>query len=217
MSYTPPDGDAVYLRFSSAYTAPDGDAVYLRFGASAYLPAVPDLVIPAGVTPAWRIRITGTPDSLPDATITARSWQGTRNSAIRSSYAAVVCNAAEHLAAIQARPNGELVIEWGWSGSWWELIRVAVNTVRRDRGPYADTITASGYATIADPEPYAITLAGVYRRETPDGKQRRWLLFDPRMNPGFQVIDGATSFLAEYLTYNANPRNAIIEVGEYQT
>lgn len=217
MSYTPPAGNAVYLRFSAAYAPPAGSAVYLRFGSGAFLPPVAALVVPAGVTPGWRIRVTGAADSLPDATIQARSWQGTRNSAARSSYVAVVCDATAHLAAVQARPNGELVVEWGWSGSWWELVRVAVDTVRRDRGPYADTLTMSGYATLADPAPYSAALAGVYRRASANGKQRRWLAFDPRIRPGYQVSDAAVSFFAQYLSYNAGPNNATMEIGEYQT
>lgn len=217
MSYTPPAGDAVYLRFSGAYTAPAGNAVYLRFGSGGFLPSVPDLVIPAGIVPGWRITITGTPDSLSDLSIAARSWQGTRNSASRSSYAGIVCDAARYLAGIQARPNGDLVIEWGWSGSWWELLRVAVDSVRRDRGPRADTLTVGGYATITDPAPFAFTLSAISRRMESGGKKRRFAAFDPRPRPGYQVSDGADSFTAEYLTYNVGAYDAIMEIGEYQT
>lgn len=217
MSYTPPAGNAVYLRFSAAYTAPAGDEVYLRFGSGGFLPTVPDLVIPAGIIPAWRITITGTADSLPDLDIAARSWQGTRNDASRSSYAGVVCDAGRYLSGIEARPNGELVIEWGWDGSWWELVRVAVDSIRRDKGPRADTLTVGGYATISDPPPFAVTLSDISRRMESGGKKRRFVAFDPRPRPGYQASDGATSFSISYITYNANAYNATMQIGEYQT
>ncbi len=219
MSYTPPAGNAVLLRFSgSAYTPPVGNAVLLRFwdgGGTAAPSDLPPLVVPAGVIPRFRVTLTGAADSLPDIEIAARSWQGTRHNATRASYGGAVCDASQ-LPAITARPNGELVFDWGWEGSWQELLRVPLQTVRRDRGARADTLTLSGYATLAVPARYRAVLSGISRRHARNGKYRRWVAFDARIRPGHQIVDGATIYDADYLTYNAAPHSAALEVSQYQ-
>ncbi len=214
--YTPPAGNAVVLRLGgAAYTAPAGNAVVLRFATTGGILEAPAIVAPEGITPRFRCTLTGAPDSLPNVIVIARSWQGTRHNATRQSYVGAVCSAAQ-LDAIEARPNGELVIEWGWTGAWIELLRAPLQTVRRDRGARADTLTLSGTATLAVPTLYQATLAGVSRRARQNGSYRRWLAFDPRIRPGYSIVDGTTTFTADYLTYNASANAAILEVGQYQ-
>jgi len=214
--YIPPAGNAVVLRFDGdAYTAPAGNAVVLRFATTGGIPEAPAIVVPEGITPRFRCTLTGAPNSLPDVILSARSWQGTRHNATRQSYVGVVCSAAQ-LDAIEARPGGELVVEWGWTGAWIELLRAPLQTIRRDRGPYADTLTLSGTETLTMPTIYQATLARVFRRGLRNGKYRRWLAFDARIRPGYSIVDGAATFTADYLTYNVSPDWAVIEVGQYQ-
>src|SRR5690554_570555 len=134
---------------------------------------------PIQLQEVYRLVITGAADGLDDLHIGGiSSWQATNQAGGRSSYVQAVIPAAEALLPdIQARQNGELVIQKGYKFStgetrYEEILRSRFDTLRPDRGQRALTVTVSGYLPGAAAFSGSRTLTGIRTISTQNTKHR---------------------------------------------
>lgn len=159
--------------------------------------------IPSGVT-LYRCMLTGAPDGLADASLPIRSFQ-VRHREATASYYQVVIPSIAYIDAIDARPNGQIVIWSDTDGVTEELTRGSLGDVRSDRGPSSQSITISGNASRAATPLATYTVTDVlYQYSTFDGEQR--LRIRPRagIRPGDTVRYGSLFFTAGVVTWSVS-------------
>ncbi len=180
----------------------------------------------AGVPPiqlqeVYRLIITGAADGLADLYIGGiSSWQATNQADGRSSYVQAVIPAAEALLPdIQARQNGELVIQKGYKFStgevrYEEILRSRFNTLRPDRGQRALTVTVSGYLPARTAFSGSRTLTGIRTISIQNAKRRVRCDIDLFLQPGMTVDAMGETFRAGYINYYVSQTDKFCEVGE---
>jgi hypothetical protein len=157
-------------------------------------------------------------DSRSDITIPISSFSA-RVKADNPSYLSVVIPDLENqAAAINARPNGELVIEMvyeidGRDAFRWEIVRVDLEEIRTDEGPRSQSITLSGHKT-NNYTPKNIELATANYRNVDEGWLRFRAAIDPLVKPGDTVTIDADTFVAGEVIFNANTSRQIMELVE---
>lgn len=176
---------------------------------------------PIQLQEVYRLIITGAADGLADLYIGGiSSWQATNQAGERSSYLQAVIPAADqYLADIDARKNGELVIQKGYrlaggDVTYSEILRSRFDTLRPDRGRRSLTITVSGYQSGKVEASGTRALTGVRTISTSNGKRRVRCEIDLFLQPGMTVTALDQSFKADFINYYVNDSDKFCEVGE---
>jgi len=176
---------------------------------------------PIQLQEVYRLVITGAADGLDDLHIGGiSSWQATNQAGGRSSYVQAVIPAAEALLPdIQARQNGELVIQKGYKFStgetrYEEILRSRFDTLRPDRGQRALTVTVSGYLPSTTNFSGSRTLTGIRNISVQNAKRRVRCDIDLFLQPGMTVHAMGESFRAAYINYYVSQTDKFCEVGE---
>ena len=176
---------------------------------------------PVQLQEVYRLVITGSADGLDDLYIGGiSSWQATNQAGGRSSYLQAVIPAANQvLADIEARQNGQLVIQKGYrleGGEirYEEVLRSRFDTLRPDRGQLALTVTVSGYLRRDNAFGGQRTLTGIRSISAPNGKRRVRCDVDLFLQPGMTVEALGETFRADYINYYVSDADKFCEVAE---
>jgi hypothetical protein len=155
--------------------------------------------------PLFFFTLTGAPDNTTDIEIPISSFQARRRTG-NPTYLAVTIPGAEHLTAINNRPNGEMVVDLAYAidgevSVREELLRVELEDIRPDTGAKNRSITLSGHKTeIFDSQ--TVTLENPSYKNISGGKLTyRFPYIDLYLNPGDTAVVGADSFRIDYITY----------------
>jgi len=164
--------------------------------------------------------LTGTADGLPDLMLKISSWQATSQAGNRSDYLQATVPAAESLISeIEQRVNGDLVISKGVRYSDGtvraeEILRSNFDTFRFDRGARRFTVTVSGYLAGSQPQTSQRELKGIRSISLTNGKYRTRCEIDLFLKPGMSVVADNVTFIADYINYFVNDKDAFCEVSE---
>ncbi|MBY6032197.1 hypothetical protein KUV59_03385 [Marinobacter daepoensis] len=176
---------------------------------------------PVQLQEVYRLVITGAQDGQPDLAIGGiSSWQATNQAGVRSSYVQAVIPAADrYLAEIDARKNGELVIEKGYrlAGGLTrheEILRAKFDMARPDQGRRSLTLTVSGYMRGKPLSSGSRKLTGIRMISKPNGKRRVTCDIDLFLQPGMTVAALNETFRADYINYYVTQSDKFCEVGE---
>lgn len=176
---------------------------------------------PLQLQEVYRLVITGVADGLPDLIVDRiSSWQATNQAGDRSAFIQAVIPAAdEYVEQIEARQNGELIIQKGYrfsdgSSRYEEILRSSFDTLRPDEGQRALTLTLSGYFRGKQASKGNRTLTGIRSISSPNGKRRVRCDIDFFLQPGMTVDALGKSFTADYINYYVNESGKFAEVGE---
>ncbi|MBY5961881.1 hypothetical protein [Marinobacter nauticus] len=179
------------------------------------------LLPPVQLQEVYRLVITGAKDGMSDLAIGGiSSWQATNQAGGRSSYVQAVIPAADrYLADIDARQNGELVIEKGYRLAGGvtrheEILRAKFDMARPDQGRRSLTLTVSGYMRGKPLSSGSRTLTGVRMISKPNGKRRVTCDIDLFLQPGMTVTALNETFRADYINYYVTQADKFCEVGE---
>lgn len=179
------------------------------------------ILSPLQMQEVYRLVITGAENGLDDLVIGGiSSWQATNQAGARSSYVQAVIPAADqYLSGIDARKNGELVIEKGYrlAGGLTrheEILRAKFDLARPDQGRRSLTLTVSGYMRGKPLSSGSRTLTGIRMISKPGGKRRVTCDIDLFLQPGMTVTALSETFRADYINYYVTQSDKFCEVGE---
>jgi hypothetical protein len=164
--------------------------------------------------------LTGAADGLTDITIPISSFQSTMRDGDPSYLACVIPNSVDYVAAIAARPNGDIVIRKGYkfsdgSTQTEEIIRVDYESLQVNRGARSDSATISGHKTTSSSNPKSVNLAGVsYYGLQANGKRTFRADPDLFLRVGDTAVYGAESIVVDQISYTVGERQAIMQVTE---
>ena len=132
---------------------------------------------------------------------------------------AVIPAADQYVADIEARSNGELVIQKGYKLAtgqvqFEEILRSAFDDARPDQGRSSVTLTVSGYMRGRPVSNGSRVLTGIRSTSKPNGKRRVLCDIDLFLQPGMTVTALNESFQADYINYYVNDTDKFCEVGE---
>jgi len=156
------------------------------------------------------LTLTGADDGESDVEIPVSSFQGRFRSG-DPSYMAAVVPGLDYVSHINARPNGELVIEMvlivdGVESLREEIARVSFENVRIDEGSTQKTLTLTGHKTETWPA-QIVTLEGAGYRYLSEGALRYRALPDLYLRPGNTVRAGDDEFIAGYVWLSVSARS----------
>lgn len=164
--------------------------------------------------------LTGAADGVDDITIPISSFQSTMRDGDPSYLACVIPNSVDYVAAIAARPNGDIVIRKGYkfsdgSTQTEEIIRVDYESLQVNRGARSDSATISGHKTTSSSNPKSVNLSGVsYYGLQADGKRTFRADPDLFLRVGDTAVYGAESLVVDQISYTVGDRQAIMQVTE---
>jgi hypothetical protein len=188
------EADAGIVALASGSCALGSGAVVCRF---THPEAAP---IPSGVT-LYHCMLTGAPDGMADAALPIRAFQ-VRHRESTASYYQIVIPSIDYIDAIDARPNGQIVIWSDTDGVTEELMRGSLGDVRSDRGPNSQSITISGNASRAATPLATYTITDVlYQYSTFDGEQRLRIRPRAAIRPGDTIRYQDTYFVAGVVSW----------------
>lgn len=159
--------------------------------------------------------LTGANDALPDIGLPISSFNARLRSG-RESYASIVCpHGASNIEAIEARPNGELVIQQIIGSQVTELARVNFQDLRIDKGAkVGSTLTLSGYkqTTYETPASWSSDKYSYYSKGS--GKSRVRMQANAAVRPEDQMtVEGAT-FVIDTVTLIGSVNRVYMELSE---
>ena len=173
----------------------------------------------------WRAKkrfyltLTGAADATTDIEIPISSFQARVKTDNPSYLSVVIPDLENRAAAVNARSNGDLIIEMvyeinGRDVLRQEIVRVDLEEIRTDEGPRSESITLSGHKTHSFTGKN-ITLAGKANyRAVDQGWLRVRAAIDPLLKPGDTVTIGSDTFTAGEVILSANARRQIMEMVE---
>lgn len=163
---------------------------------------------------AYFFTITGSPDiEIPISSFQSRLRSGA------DSYLSVAIPGMEYAIEIADRVSNDMVIDTAYIVSGvvrkrTEIIRVALETIRIDRGSINKTITLTGYLQETY-TPKVVTLTGETYKYFNAGKLKyRFSKPDLMLHPGDTVIVGDDTFTADVISYYVTAASCQMEVGE---
>lgn len=178
------------------------------------------MIDPPVTQEVYRLIVTGAADGLESLTIPISSWQATAQAGDRSSYLQATIPAVMNLVdALQARSNGELILQKGFrfedgTALFETIVRSDFSDFRFDRGPSRATGTVSGYRGGIQESTGEVVVQGVRSISLAGGKYRVRCDIDLFLRPGMTVLAGGESFKAAYINYYANDVDRFCEIGE---
>ncbi|RKR79161.1 LamG domain-containing protein [Marinobacter nauticus] len=176
---------------------------------------------PVEVQELYRLVITGSRNGLNDLVIGGiSSWQATNQAGSRSAYLQAVIPAADqYMAEIDARQDGDLVIQKGYkllSGETYfeEIMRAYFQNAQPTAGRFSRTLTVSGYRRGKPFSNGHRVLKAVRSKTTQNGKRRVFCEIDLFLQPGMTVDALGETFQADFINYYVNENDKFCEVGE---
>jgi hypothetical protein len=164
--------------------------------------------------------LTGVDDGVADLIIPISSFQSTMRDGDPSYLACVVPNSIDFVAAIAARPNGDIVIRKGYKFSdgttqTEEICRVDYESLQISRGAHSDSAILSGHKTITSTDPKSVTLANTsFYGLQADGKKTFRADPDLFLRVGDTAVYGAESIIVEQISYMVSDRQAVMQITE---
>lgn len=163
--------------------------------------------------------LTGAADGTTDLILPMSSFQGRLRSGTPSYLAAIVPNASAYADAIDARPNGELVISRGdrWTDGRLEITEIAranLETIRYDLGPRSASATLAGHKTVSYAAPKTVALVGASYRAVTNGLRRYRSQIDNTLRPGDTAEINGESLVVREIGYTVGPELAFMEIAE---
>lgn len=166
-------------------------------------------------TVKYQVTLTGSNDATTDIVLPISSFTARLRSGRDSYLSVVVPNAAQYSAAIEARSNGEIVLEQVIDGSAAELARVNFQELRLDIGAQAGTtISLSGnkQKTYTNHGAWNYTSHSYYSKS--NGKSRARMQANTSIKPADQMtIEGAT-FVIDTVTLIGSVDRVYMEISE---
>jgi hypothetical protein len=173
----------------------------------------------------YRCCLTGANDGLGDLELPVASWQARLRDGEPSYLSCVIPSSHDYETGISLRTNGEIVIRKGVrlrdaTEQLEEIARVDYENVQVNRGAKADSLTITGYRTVASSAPKEWTVSGVsFYGLQADGKRRIRADLDLFLRCGDTCIYGTGGndyFVVGSITYwvAAYPAAVFMEVGE---
>ncbi|MFZ7127006.1 MAG: hypothetical protein ACOWWM_12715 [Desulfobacterales bacterium] len=166
----------------------------------------------------YRCTLTGDADSLPDLPLPVRSFQARRRTG-EPSYLQVVIPDVSLEPGIEARPNGQIVVErvtteGGVEISAVEIVRVNAEPLRTDLGAAARAITLTGYRQTTNGSPAAREIRDVMEVRQGESATVIVAAVDPAVQPGdtAQAQGLGVEFEIATVGYLVNARRATMEV-----
>jgi hypothetical protein len=161
--------------------------------------------------------LTGGPDGTSDIEIPISSFQ-TRLRNGDPTYLSVVVPGREYIDAVNARPNGEMIIEMAYrvdgAVQYREpIVKVDLEDIRIDEGPTSTSVTLTGHRT----ESYSsrtVILQGVAYKSTIDGLIRVRASIDLFLRPGNTVVAGDDTFVCNLITCRVGENYQYMEIQE---
>lgn len=164
--------------------------------------------------------LTGGPDSLPDLPLDIISYSGSTRVTGEDYLSIIVANTPGMQTEIDARPNGDLLLNVGVRdnfGTEWlvTLIDVNLEEVRPDQGPTTSKISLSGYKGVTYSNPQPRDVAKVNYTSVSSGRQRvRHPGIEAEVRPGDTLTAGAISFVVDQITYSSTVAQGQTEFSE---
>ena len=165
--------------------------------------------------------LTGAPDSLDDETIPISSFQARYRSDASTYLSVVIPDGATWIDAVEARPNGELVIKMALATAGViyqndEILRVSLDAdgIRYDAGSTSESITLVGHKVESFESPQTIELSDVvYRRQNGDGTiTLRCAAPNIYLRPGDTAEYGDDSITVDTISYSISVSLQTVEV-----
>jgi len=173
------------------------------------------------MTTHYRLTLTGAQDSTTDTVLPMSSFL------IRYDYdpyrvylSAIIPGVDSVIDAIEARPNGRLIITriytyLAGATDEHEMVNVVYDTLNTNEGGRAGTTgTIGGFENLSYLSPETITLTSPVTRTSESGRRRYRCAIDPRVRPGDTVIINNETFVVSTVLYIIDSKTAIMEVQE---
>ncbi len=209
---------SVVLPLSTAINQPIGLAENIRIALD--IPTDWIALANAGLAiERYYFTLTGDADATTDIEIPIESFQAQKRTDLPT-YATVVIRAySDYLAAINARPNGQMVISMGYtyrgeSSITQEIVRADVEDIDAYSGPINRSVVISGNLTESFINRSVTLETPIYRAVVKGELVYRFARCDPYLNPGDTCIVGSDSFLVDYIVYMVNDFQVVMEVRE---
>lgn len=164
--------------------------------------------------------LTGGPDSLPDLPLSIISYSGSTRVTGEDYLSIIVGNTPGLQTAIDARPNGDLLLDVGirdnlGTETLLTLIDVNLEEVRPDQGPTTSKIALSGYKGVTYSNPQPRDVAKVNYTSVSSGRQRvRHPGIETDVRPGDTITAGTISFVVDQISYSSTVAQAQTEFSE---
>lgn len=175
---------------------------------------------PVAVDVIYRLTLTGAANALSDIVLPMASFQSRLRNGEPSYLSVNVPNGAAWITAINARQNGQLVVERGYrfrdtgATQFDEIARVNLEDVRQDEGARSYTLTLDGHRTEATTTPKVRAISGANYRNVVSGKRRYRASPDNFLRPGDTVQINAESFTVGLITLSVSPSIERMEIAE---
>lgn len=168
--------------------------------------------------PRYCFTLTGDSDATTDAEIPISSWQARHRSGDPSYLSVSIPYTATRASQINARPNGEMVVELaylldGEESVREEIIRADLEDIYIYEGARSKSIVLVGHKTITFSSKI-VTLTGVSYKETKNGVLRYRADPDLYLKPGDTVKYDGDEITAGLVTYYVGETFATMEVEE---
>jgi len=125
------------------------------------------------------------------------------------------------IAAIEARPNGEIIVDKrllytdGTTSGALEIARANFTDFRYDVGPYSQSVTLSGTKTVTNGSPVSRTVTSlISTRKGDDGKRTFTVGLDAGIKPGDTAIVDAEYVPIESVRYTVSSTDKRLELKE---
>lgn len=167
----------------------------------------------------YTLILTGAADGLSDLVLPMSSFQGRLRSGSPSYLSVVIPAAAQYSDAIDARPNGQLVVSRGdrWTDGLiqvTEIARVNLETIRLDQGARSSSATLSGHRQTTNSAPKTVTLGGAQVKSVAGGLRRYRCALDNDLRAGDTAEINGESFAVREISYTVGPTLSFMEIAE---
>lgn len=171
----------------------------------------------------YRAYLTGDAETPPisDLELPLASFQSTRRNGESTYLFIVVPNPMPYIAGMNARLNGDVVIQNGFAlgdtETLTELLRVNFESFRYDLGARSGSASLSGHKQVTYSNPKTRRLLGISYKNVTDGLRRVRCEPDMWLNPGDTAdVGGGETFVVDAISYSVTPRQATMEVSEVE-
>ena len=215
-------------------------AVIENIAAEMFLPAVrsdlsvitENIAIALDIPPNWvalanaglaveryYLTVTGAEDSTTDIDVPMESFQARKRTGLPTYLSAVVRAYSDYLAAIQARPNGQMIVKMayeyrGLSSIKQEIIRADLETIDYYDGPVNRSVVLNGNKTNSYINRSVTLEYPTYKAFSNNELVYRFAKCSPYLNPGDTCVVGSDSFTVGYIVYMVDELQAWMEVRE---
>lgn len=176
-------------------------------------PALP--LPPRTARTSYRAKLTGSNNALSDIEMPISSFNARLRSGRESFLSIVVPNGGSFISAIEARPDGELVIEEHSEGISTELARVNFQKLRIDKGSRSGTsLSISGYKQTTNGSPAGWLISDYSYFSRSDNKSRVRVQSRASVKPADYITAEGLTFIADTVTLVGSVNRVSMEISE---